>query len=408
VITVNEDRFRESFDEYSEIGATENDGLHRLTLTDADKVVRDRFVADLKELGVDVRIDRIGNVFGRREGTDPDAAPVLVGSHLDSQPYGGRYDGQLGVLTALETLRVLEDRNIETERPIEIVNWTNEEGSRFQPALLGSGVFTGNIDLNTALDQRDDDRNRLGDELERIGYAGKHPVKPFDIHSHVELHIEQGPKLEAHGESVGIVDGVFGMAWLHVTVRGETDHAGPTPMHTRQDAMAAAADAASEINDVPNRVSTDAISTIGEFSVEPDSINVIPDVAEFTVDVRSYDDEVVQEAVEEVKAELQSACRRHGTTFDVEEIWRIPSTEFSSHVRNVLQGGAEEIGITYEHIVSGAGHDAKYVNDIAPTAMVFVPSVDGKTHNEAEFTEWEDCVAGANVFANATVRLANE
>jgi N-carbamoyl-L-amino-acid hydrolase len=198
------------------------------------------------------------------------------------------------------------------------------------------------------------------------------------------------------------------MAWLRVTVRGETDHAGPTPMHTRQDAMAAAADAASEINDVPNRVSTDAISTIGEFSVEPNSINVIPNVAEFTVDVRSYDDEIVQGAVEEVKTELQSACRRHGTTFDIEEIWRIPSTEFSPRVRDTLQEVAEEVGVTYEHIVSGAGHDAKYVNDTAPTAMVFVPSVDGKTHNEAEFTEWEDCVAGANVFANATVTLANE
>lgn len=408
MLTVDEERFRKRFERYSEIGATADGGLHRLALTDADRAVRERFIADLEDLGLDVRVDRIGNVFGRRQGANQDAEPVLIGSHLDSQPYGGRYDGQLGVLTALETLRVLDDRDIETERPIEIVNWTNEEGSRFQPALLGSGVFTGNVELDDALNRTDEDGTRLGDELERIGYAGEHPVEPFDIHAHLELHVEQGPKLEERGKSVGIVDGVFGMAWLRVTVRGETDHAGPTPMHTRRDAMAAAADVASEINDLPNRLSTDAISTIGEFRVEPNSINVIPDVAEFTVDVRSYDDEIVQEAVEAVEAELEVACRRHGTSFDVEEIWRIPSTEFSPRVREVLEDEADEAGVTYDHVVSGAGHDAKYVSDVAPTAMVFVPSVDGVTHNESEFTEWEDCVAGANVFANATLTLANE
>lgn len=408
MLTVDGDRFRERFERYSEVGATDGGGLHRLALTDADKRVRDLFRSDLEERGLDVRVDPVGNIFGRRAGTEPDADPVLVGSHLDSQPYGGRFDGQLGVLAALEAIDVLDDEGIETRRPIEVVDWTNEEGSRFPHAMLGSAVFTGTTDLDTALGLTDQDGKRLGDELERIGYAGDRSVAPFDVHAYLELHVEQGPTLDEHDTSVGVVDGVFGMAWLRVTVHGETDHAGPTPMHTRRDAMAAAADAVSEINDLPNRLSPDAIATVGEFGVEPNSVNVIPDTAEFTVDVRSFDADVVQEAVEEVESELRAACDRHGTTFEVEEMWRIPPTDFSPHVREVLDATASDLDVDYEQLVSGAGHDAKYVDEVAPTAMVFVPSVDGKTHNEGEFTDWEDCVAGANVLANAALRLGNE
>lgn len=405
--TIDESRFRESLETYSEIGATENGGLHRLTLTDADAAVRDRFVADLESAGIDVRVDRIGNIFGRREGTDPDADPVLIGSHLDSQPAGGRYDGQLGVLTALETLRALDDAGVETTRPIEIVNWTNEEGVRFPHAMLGSAVFTGVTSLDTALDLTDRDGVRVGDELERIGYAGSAPVG-FDVHSHLELHVEQGPQLIDHGSQVGVVDGVYGMAWLRTTVRGESDHAGPTPMHTRRDAMATAADAVSQIQRLPNRLSTDAVATVGEFRVEPDSVNVIPDYAEFTVDVRSYDDDVVQKAIDRVADELDAATARHDTTYELTEEWRIPHTEFDAGVRDSVATAAESVGVSYEHLVSGAGHDAKYLNDVAPTAMLFVPSVDGITHNEAEFTEWADCVAGANVYVNAVEDLANQ
>ena len=408
MITIDERRFRESFEAYSEIGATKNGGLHRLTLSDADAEARDAFVADLESLGLDVRVDRIGNVFGRRPGADPDAVPVLIGSHLDSQPFGGRFDGQLGVLTALETLRTLEDEGIQTRRPIEIVNWTNEEGSRFPHAMLGSAVFAGETDLQTALDLTDADGVRLGDELDHIGYAGDHPAEPFDIHAHLELHVEQGPRLEEAGSSVGVVEGVFGMAWLRATVHGETDHAGPTPMHARRDALAAAADVVSEVRALPTRLATDAVTTVGEFRVEPSSVNVIPDLAEFTVDVRSYDDQVVEAATERVADELDAACNRHGTTYDLAEDWRIPHTEFDPGVQEAAASAAEEVGVAYERLVSGAGHDAKYVSDIAPTAMLFVPSVDGVTHNENEFTEWSDCVAGANVYTNAVRSLAEE
>jgi N-carbamoyl-L-amino-acid hydrolase len=408
MLTIDKNRFRMSFKTYSAIGATENDGLHRLALTNADKAVRDKFVTDVESLGFNTRIDNLGNIFARRDGRNDDASPILIGSHLDSQPYGGRYDGQLGVLTALETLRTLEDEGIETKRPIEVVNWTNEEGSRFKPALMGSGGFTGKIDRQEILSAEDGEGRTVKEELKRIGYNGDDDLGFDEIAACLELHIEQGPFLEENGNSIGIVDGVFGMAWLEVTIEGESDHAGPTPMHTRKDASAAMVDAAAEIGSIPNRLSADTITTIGELSVSPGSINVIPNRATFTVDIRSYDNEVVAEGRDLIESELQAACKRHGTTYEIEELWQIPHTAFSSTIRRTFDQVAAEIDISYQHIVSGAGHDAKYLNEIADTGMVFVPSVDGRTHTEEEFTEWEDVVAGAQVFANATEQLANK
>jgi N-carbamoyl-L-amino-acid hydrolase len=406
MLAIDPDRLRETFDDYSAIGATERGGLHRLALSDEDRRVRDRFRRDLEALGLDVRVDELGNVFARREGTDPDADPVLIGSHLDSQPYGGRYDGQLGVLCALETLRALDDAGRDTRHPVEIVNWTNEEGSRFEHAMLGSGVFTGVTTAEEALAITDDDGRSVGEELERIGYAGDHPCEAHDLHAHLELHVEQGPKLEARGTSVGIVEGVFGMSWLGVTIDGEADHAGPTPMHTRTDALTAATEAIGQIGSLPTRLSADAVTTVGRISVEPDSINVIPSRAEFTADVRSDDDSVVDRGVREIRFEVDAACERVGADYDVEELWRIPATEFSESVCTTLETVAQDVDVSAERIVSGAGHDAKYLNDVTETAMLFVPSADGKTHNEAEFTPWDDVVRGARVFANATVRLA--
>jgi N-carbamoyl-L-amino-acid hydrolase len=406
MIEIDGDRFRDSFETYSSIGATEQGGLHRLALTDEDQKARDRFVSDLQNLGLDIRIDEIGNIFGRREGVKSDADPVLIGSHLDSQPHGGRFDGQLGVLTALETIRTLEEKDIETERPIEIVNWTNEEGSRFQHAMLGSAVFVGELDLQTAYSMTDTEEICLEDELKRIKYKGDQPACSHDYHAYLELHIEQGPQLADHGKSVGVVDGVFGIRWLKATVHGETNHAGPTPMHSRRDAVAAAADAVSEINCIPNRLSTDAVTTVGQIEAEPNSINVVPNRAEFTIDIRSADHDVVQEAAERAEAELAAACERHKTMYDLNEVWESSFTEFATEPREAVVDAAAALDIAHEHLVSGAGHDAKYLTQITPAGMVFVPSVDGMTHNESEFTEWDDCVAGANVYTNATLSLA--
>lgn len=406
MIEIDNQRFRDAFETYSAIGATEQGGLHRLALTNSDREARDQFTANLRNLDLDIRIDAVGNMFGRRDGTDPNAAPVLIGSHLDSQPYGGRFDGQLGVLTALETLRVLEEHDIETERPIEIVNWTNEEGSRFQHAMLGSAVFVGELDWKTALDMTDTEGTRLGDALKHIDYDGEQPAQSRDYHAYLELHVEQGPKLAEHEASIGAVDGVFGIKWLEATIQGKTDHAGPTPMHTRHDAVATAADAISEINTLPNRLSTDAVTTVGRIRTEPDSINVVPDLVEFTIDIRSANDATVQETTERVATELAAACERHGTTYDLETIWQTPTTEFTPEIRDTVTDAAATLGVAHERLVSGAGHDAKNLSRIMPAGMVFVPSVGGTTHNEAEFTEWDDCIAGANVYANAVLSLS--
>ena len=404
---IDTDRFEETFRAYSEIGRTENGGLHRLTLSDADKVVRDRFVSDLEELGLDVRIDELGNIFGRREGTAPDAKPVLIGSHLDSQPYGGKFDGQLGVLTALETLRAFEDDGIEHRRPIEIVNWTNEEGSRFKPALMGSGTFVGEFDVEETLATTDDDGVTVEEALEEIGYRGPEPCEPREeYHAFLELHVEQGPKLEDEGLSVGIVEGVYGMSWLEATIYGDSDHAGPSPMYSRTDALVTASDVVGAVRRLSNRLAPDVVTTVGELSVSPGSINVIPSEVTFTIDVRSYDDDVVAELVSHVEREIENACEREGTEYDLEEIWRIPHTEFSPMVRDAALEAADEVGAAHREIVSGAGHDASYLNTLTDTAMLFVPSVDGKTHNEAEHTEWEDAVEGATVYAATVERLA--
>ncbi|MFA9427328.1 Zn-dependent hydrolase [Natronorubrum sp. A-ect3] len=407
MVSIDKDRLKNTFETYSEIGRTDKNGLHRLSLSKTDKKVRDQFVQDLEELGLEVRIDEVGNIFGRQEGADPDAAPVLIGSHLDSQPYGGRFDGQLGVLTALETLRSFADEGIDHRRPIEIVNWTNEEGSRFKPALMGSGTFADEFDVDETLSQTDSEGTTVEEALEEIGYRGDSPCKPREpIHAYFELHIEQGPVLEERDRAVGIVEGIYGMSWLEVTITGDADHAGPSPMHSRRDALVAATDVVQAVRRLSNRVSDDVVTTVGEFEVEPNSINVIPSEVTFTVDVRSYDDKVVADLVERVETEVEAACSREGTTYEIEEIWRIPHTEYAEKVRTTAIEGAEAADISYQSIVGGAGHDANYLSEITNSGMLFAPSVDGKTHNEAEYTEWSDIVDAAFAYAETVERLA--
>jgi N-carbamoyl-L-amino-acid hydrolase len=406
-LEIDPDRLRRSVDAYAEIGATDAGGLHRLALTDADARARDRLVEALSALDLDVRIDAVGNVFGRRAGTDPDAEPVLVGSHLDSQPSGGRFDGQLGVLAALETVRAMDDAGLRTRRPIEVVNWTNEEGARFETPLLGSGVYVGRTGTATARDLTDDDGVRLGDELERIGYDGDdRGPPPTGLAAALELHVEQGPTLDDAGIPVGVVEGVYGMAWLEARITGESDHAGPTPMHARADALRTAAAAIDAVGDLPARLSADAVATVGRIEAGPGAVNVVPGSATFSIDVRSDDDDVVDRAVEAAAFEVATACERHGTDHELEELWRIPPTEFAPRVRDAVADAAAALGIESRRLVSGAGHDATRLAEVTDAGMVFVPSVDGITHNESEYTEWADCVAGVRTVAETTRRLA--
>lgn len=406
-ILLNRDRLVESMETQASIGGTDDGGLHRLALSDADKSVRDWFVDQLQELGISVRVDEFGNIFGRRQGTDPDAAPVLVGSHLDSQPNGGIYDGGLGVMAALELLRTLEAEAIETRHPIEIVNWTNEEGSRFQPGLQGSGVWSGEFDLETEYDRVSDDGARLLDELERIGYRGEAPAEPTEEYeAYFELHIEQGPSLEETGNDVGVVTGVVGLSWGTVTFDGEANHAGSTPMHLRNDASVPAAELLSYIRHLPNTLGDDTVGTVGSIDIDPDSINIIPETATLTWDIRDPSDEVLARAIDRLTTEAEAAASREGVDHEANETVRTASAEFNDRCVAAVQRAADGLGYDSMRLLSGGNHDASHLNDVCDTAMVFAVSRDGKSHTPEEFTAWDDCYKSANTVANAVLSVA--
>ena len=406
-IALDEERFISTMREQAEIGATDGGGLYRLTLSDADREVRDWFGERLAEADLDVRVDEFGNTFGRRPGTDPDAAPVLLGSHLDSQPYGGIYDGQLGVIAALEFVRTLDDEGIETSHPVEIVNWTNEEGSRFQPAMQGSGVWAGAHEIGAEYDKTDSDGVRLGDELDRIGYRGEEPAEPREEYeAYLELHIEQGPYLEENEREIGVVTGIVGFTWGEITFYGEADHSGPTPMHYRRDPLVAAADVITAIRRIPGTLGERTVGTTGYVDVQPNSINTIPGEVTITWGFRDPDDAVVETAYGQVLDEVRHAAEREGVEYEHEERMRASSVEFADRCIDAVGGAAEDLGYDDMRIFSGAGHDATHLADVCDTSMVFAVSENGKSHSEEEYTSWEDCYAAANTLANAGLRLA--
>lgn len=401
------DRFVETIQTQAAIGGTDGGGLHRLALTDEDREIRDWFCRQLEALELDVRIDAFGNVFGRREGTDPDAAPILVGSHLDSQPYGGIYDGALGVVAALELFRTLHDEEVETAHPVEIVNWTNEEGSRFQPAMQGSGVWAGEHDLETEYETTDADGIRLKDALERIGYLGDHPAEPREPYeAYLELHIEQGPKLETEGKQVGVVTGVVGFYWGAVTFSGEANHSGPTPMHHRRDALVGAADFITQVRRIPGTLGEHTVGTVGFVDVEPNSINVVPGEVTTTFGFRDRSAGVVEEAKDRAFGEIEAAAAREGLDWETETRHRSAPVDFADRCVDAVQGAADDLGYDSMQMISGAGHDAVHVATVCDASMVFAVSEDGMSHTEEEYTSWDDCYAAANTLANAAFRLA--
>lgn len=405
---IDGDRLHERFEAFSEIGATEAGGVDRPALTDENKRARDTLVRWFEDAGLDVTVDELGNIFGRRAGELGDAAPVLVGSHVDSVSRGGRFDGAIGVLGGLEIVESLNDAGITTRRPLEVVSWTNEEGVRFQPDLLGSGVFSGQFGRDFAYEREDDDGNTVEAELERIGYRGGQPCEPRELHCYLELHVEQGPYLDDNDRSVAAVDGVFGFSWLDVRLEGLANHAGPTPMASRRDALVGAADVIAAVRRLTATGGPDLVGTVGSLSVDPDAVNVIPERVEFTVDLRSAEDAVVESAVADVRNEIQWAAQREGLDHDVEELMRVDSATFDEGCVATVVEAMAEAGYEETHLTSGAGHDASYLTDVCPAAMVFVPSVDGVSHRESEFTEWADVLAGVEVLGRAAVRKAQE
>jgi len=407
-LRVDGKRLQSTLEEMAKIGATPGGGVQRLTLTDEDKQARDLFVKWLEELNLAVTIDEMGNIFGRRAGSNDDLAPVLSGSHIDSQPKGGRFDGILGVMGALEVLRTLHDHNVETERPIVIVDWTNEEGSRFAPAMVSSGVWAGALERDWAYDRTDINGKRFEDELIRIGYKGDAPAKKWPLHAYYEYHIEQGPILEREGRIIGAPKGILCLHWYDVYLEGEANQVGPTPMEGRHDALCAAAEMILKVDDLPARMGGNMVATVGEIQNYPNSRNIIPDKVHFTVDIRSWDDDLALDAWEKLREDFEAIARRRGCPIRIEETWRVEHSPFDEKLVQRILDTAETLGYPSLYMVSGAGHDASYMNQIAPTAMIFVPSIGGRSHVEVENTRWEDCEAGANVLLHSILQSANE
>ncbi len=394
-------------EEMARVGATKGGGVHRLTLTDADKQARDLFAAWAEDAGLDLRIDEMGNMFARRSGREDDAPPAMAGSHLDTVPDGGRFDGSLGVLAALEAVRTLNDGNISTRRPIEIVNWTNEEGPRFPPSMLGSGVFAGAIPLDAAYETRDSQGARFVDELERIGYRGDAPCAPRPIGSYLELHIEQGPALVSEGVQAGVVEGIFGLTWLRVTMKGERDHAGPTPMRMRRDALVGAARTVAAIRDIPATLHPEFVATVGELSLSPNAINVIPERVTFSVDFRHSEPELLDEARQLIEETARREAEKENLEIEIQEVGGSTPTRFDAGVTEAIEAACEESGCSHRRMWSAAGHDARYAADLGPTAMIFVPCVAGKSHSEEEDMDWEDACRGCDVLARALLKMAD-
>jgi N-carbamoyl-L-amino-acid hydrolase len=403
-LRVNGERLWRSLMDLARIGATPKGGVKRLALTEIDRAGRDRFVAWAREAGLEPRVDAIGNIFVKRRGAQPDADPVVIGSHLDSQPSGGKFDGAYGVLAGLEVIRTLNDAGIGTRAPIEVAAWTNEEGSRFTPTMMGSGVFIGAHPLEQVLAQKDLDGVTVKEALQRIGYAGT--ASPHKVGAYFEAHIEQGPVLEETRTTIGVVLGALGQRWFDVTVVGQDSHAGPTPMETRRDALLAASRLVGEVNRIATTFPDYARGTVGQMQVKPNSRNVVPGEVRMSTEFRSAADETLSAMVQEyarVAKTVEAACR---VSIEIREVVYFPPSKFAPDLVGSVRDAARALGLSHRDIVSGAGHDAVYLSRVAPTAMIFVPCEGGISHNEIESATPADLTAGCNVLLHAVLARA--
>lgn len=405
---INGERLWASLMEMAKIGATPKGGVCRLALTDLDKQGRDLFVKWCEEAGCTVKVDRIGNIFARRPGRNDSLAPVGTGSHLDSQPTGGRFDGVYGVLAGLEVIRTLNDLGIETERPVEASVWTNEEGSRFAPAMVASGVYAGVFTLEYGLSRADADGKTMGEELARIGYAGPEPVGGRPVHAFFETHIEQGPILETEGQTIGVVTDAQGQRWYELVLTGQDSHAGPTPMPVRRDALLGAAKVIQLVNEIGLAHAPLAVSTVGMINSFPNSRNVIPGKVFLTVDFRCPDNDELTRMDAELKAGVARIAAEGRLEHDLKQIFQYDCVHFDESCVAMVRQGAQALGYVTRDIVSGAGHDACYMSQVTPTAMIFVPCIGGISHNEIEDAKPEWIEAGGNVLLQAMLAKANE
>ena len=391
----------------AQIGATQKGGVRRLTLTDVDKRGRDRLRAECEAAGLSVRVDAIGNMFARRPGRDPNRLPVLFGSHLDSQPSGGKFDGALGVLAGLEVMRSLNDLGIVTEAPVELVNWTDEEGSRFGHSLMGSGVWAGVYTLDKAYGLTDTEGVTVQTALDGIGYHGPEPAAPFPADAYFELHIEQGPILEHEAKQIGIVTGAQAQVWYDAVTIGQDSHAGTTPPSTRKDALVCAARIIDLVDRMMRARGEDGRGTVGQLLVAPNSRNVIPGEVRFSVEFRHPSDAEVDRLDAQFPREAGFIARDCGVQLELTQLFKIRAQPFDPACVDLVRQGAAKLGYSAREIVSGAGHDAVYVARHVPTAMIFTPCKDGLSHNEAESIEPHEAEAGCQVLFEAVLARAN-
>ncbi|MEP1444222.1 MAG: Zn-dependent hydrolase [Hyphomicrobiales bacterium] len=405
-LRINGDRLWDSLMEMAKIGPGIAGGNNRQTLTDEDGEARALLQRWCEQVGCTLGVDKLGNMFATRQGTDPDALPVYVGSHLDTQPTGGKYDGMLGVLGALEILRTLDDLNIKTKHPIVLANWTNEEGTRYPPAMLGSAVFAGILDLDWAYAQKDADGLALGEELKRIGWAGDEEVGARKMKAFFELHIEQGPILEAEQKDIGIVTHGQGLSWTEITITGKASHTGTTPMPMRKNAGLGMAKVIELVEQIALSHAPHAMGAVGHIEIHPNSRNVIPGQAVFTVDFRCPDEAVLRVMEDKLQEGAQQICAAMSLDISLQRVGGFDPVTFDEGCVSALRTVAQDLGYSHKDIVSGAGHDACWINRVAPTAMVMCPCVDGLSHNEAEEISKEWAVAGTDVLMGAVLETA--
>ena len=405
-LRINPDRLWDSLMEMAKIGPGIAGGNNRQTLTDEDGVARDLFKKWCLEAGMEMGVDSMGNMFATRAGTDADALPVYMGSHLDTQPTGGKYDGVLGVLGGLEVVRSLNDLGIQTKHPIAIVNWTNEEGTRFAPAMLASGVFAGKYEQDWAYSRVDANGKSFGDELKRIGWVGDEAVGGRKMHAMFELHIEQGPILEAENKPIGVVTHGQGLRWIECTISGKESHTGSTPMPMRRNAGRGLAGITELVHAIAMQHQPHAVGAIGHIDIYPNSRNIIIGKAVCTVDFRSHKLDVLNAMVEEFHTRAEALCLDIGVEFSANIVGQFDPPAFDEDCVKAVRRAAEDLGYGHMDIVSGAGHDACWINDIAPTAMIMCPCVDGLSHNEAEDISKEWAQAGADVLLHAVLQTA--
>ncbi|MCP4981100.1 MAG: Zn-dependent hydrolase [Gammaproteobacteria bacterium] len=404
-LRVNGERLWQSLMDMAQIGATQKGGCNRQTLTDEDKQGRDLFVGWCEQIGCSVTVDAIGNMFARRAGRDNSLAPILAGSHLDTQPTGGKFDGVYGVLAGLEVLRTLEEHQIVTESPLEVAVWTNEEGSRFAPALLGSGVWSGTFDLEQAYAITDKAGKSVGEELDRIGYKGDAAASAKALKAAFEVHIEQGPILEKEDLQIGVLTGIQGLRWYDLIIEGDACHAGPTPMQARKDPFMAAAPIIAGCYEIAEQYAPWGRATFGDIKAEPGSRNTVPERLTVNVDLRHPDAEILDKMDRAFRDLVEAECEMHALEYEVNECWHMPVTQFAPPCVDAVRSATAKLGYSNMEMVSGAGHDSLYIASVAPTSMIFVPCENGISHNEIENAKPEDLEAGCNVLLHAILEV---